>query len=259
TKLNIPVLGFSTDKGVLSIQRHEKGIAYFRQDFDFKRFPFDTQIIKFEINPGEYSTKFPEYNPFWNHAAVTFLTPTVSAFENLTNYKKPKNNYLKEWEVKSVDIKSKLKTFSQKDKESKYINLLSIEIVVKRHWEQYLFKIIIPVFLILSVAWFVLWIPTREFEARLTTSMVALLSLIAYNFVFADDVPKLNYLTALDKYILLSYIFCCIPTFMSIWFSRFISTNQKKATHVNRKIRIWGIVFYLLASLWIFLPKQILI
>ena len=88
--------------------------------------------------------------------------------------------------------------------------------------------------------------------------MVALLSLIAYNFVFADDVPKLNYLTALDKYILLSYIFCCIPTFMSIWFSRFISTNQKKATFVNRKIRIWGIIFYFASSLWIFLPKEIL-
>ena len=88
--------------------------------------------------------------------------------------------------------------------------------------------------------------------------MVALLSLIAYNFVFADDVPKLNYLTALDEYILMSYIFCCIPTFMSIWFSRFISTNQKKATLVNRKIRVWGIAFYLLASLWIFLPKQVL-
>ena len=134
-------------------------------------------------------------------------------------------------------------------------NSLNLEINVERNYNHYVYKIMVPVFLILCVAWFVLWIPTREFETRLTTSMVALLSLIAYNFVFADDVPKLNYLTALDEYILLSYIFCCIPTFMSIWFSRFISTNQKKATLVNRKIRVWGVGLYIFASLWIFFPK----
>ena len=46
--------------------------------------------------------------------------------------------------------------------------------------------------------------------------------------VFQDDIPKLEYLTNLDWFILLSYIFCLIPVFLSIGFSKFISTNQKK-------------------------------
>ena len=256
TKLSTPVLGFSTDKNELTIKRYEKGIDYFRQDFDFKRFPFDTQIIKFKIDPGEKSTKFPHENPQHNHPAVTFITPQASAFENLINYKN--NNYLKEWKVVSVDIKSDLKVYKLTANQNSgkslnsFTNLLSIEIEVKRYWEQYLFKIIIPVFLILSVAWFVLWIPTKYFETRLTTSMVALLSLIAYNFVFADDVPKLKYLTALDKYILLSYIFCCIPTFMSIWCSRFIKISQAKVTRVNSKIRVFGGLIYLVLTMQIF-------
>ena len=117
---------------------------------------------------------------------------------------------------------------------------------------QFVYKIILPVFLILSVAWFVLWIPTSKLDARLTTSMVALLSLIAYNFVFSEDIPKLNYLTALDKYILLSYIFCCIPTFMSIGFSRFIVKNQKAVILVNKKLRTWLGFIYLLLTIQIF-------
>ena len=52
-----------------------------------------------------------------------------------------------------------------------------------------------------------LWIPTYKLDARLTTSIVALLALIAYNFVFEGDIQKLDYLTDLDKFILLSYIF----------------------------------------------------
>ena len=46
----------------------------------------------------------------------------------------------------------------------------------------------LPVFLILCVAWYVLWIPTEKYEARLNTSMIALLALIAYNFVFEGDI-----------------------------------------------------------------------
>ena len=61
-----------------------------------------------------------------------------------------------------------------------------------------------------------MWIPTKELESRLTTSIVALLALIAYNFVLNDELPKLSYLTSLDRYILLSYLFCAIQSFLSI-------------------------------------------
>ena len=107
-------------------------------------------------------------------------------------------------------------------------------------------------FLILCVAWYVLWIPTEKYEARLNTSIIALLALIAYNFVFQDDIPKLEYLTDMDRFILLSYIFCCIPVFLSIAFSKFISKNQIKVMKINKVIKIWGAAIYILLSVQIF-------
>ena len=188
--------------------------------------------------------------------AVTFITPENGAFLGLSNFKE--KNYLKEWKVLSVDIKSKEiidENYYDKDLKKNIThneNTINLEINIEREYKHYIYKIIIPVFLILCVAWFVLWIPTKHFETRLTTSMVALLSLIAYNFVFADDIPKLQYLTSLDKYILLSYVFCCIPTFMSIWCSRFIKISQAKVTRVNRKIRTFGGLIYLVLTMQIF-------
>ena len=256
TKINSPIISLSIDNGSVRIFRVESGVSSYRQDFQFEKFPFDKQKIKFVVMSGE--TNFSDTSLSYNGEKpnVTFVTPEKGAFLNLEELKD--NNYLKEWEIVSTNILS-----NEQVNENSYdvysgkvttdsTNTLVIEIEIKRNYEQYIFKIIIPVFLILSLAWFVLWIPTKEFETRLTTSMVALLSLIAYNFVFADDVPKLNYLTALDEYILLSYIFCCIPTFMSIWFSRFISTNQRKATLVNRKIRTFGGLIYLVLTMQIF-------
>ena len=109
-----------------------------------------------------------------------------------------------------------------------------------------------PVFLILCVAWYVLWIPTHKYETRLNTSIIALLALIAYNFVFQDDIPKLEYLTDLDWYILLSYVFCCIPVFISITSSKLGTKNQKNIINANKFIKKWGILTYFVVALAIF-------
>ena len=47
--------------------------------------------------------------------------------------------------------------------------------------------------------------------------MGSLLTLVAYNFVFGDDVPKLNYITILDAWILLSYLFAGLSTMITIY------------------------------------------
>ena len=120
-----------------------------------------------------------------------------------------------------------------------------IDIFIKRNINYFIFKILIPVFLILSIAWSVLWIPPNQVESRLTTSIVALLALIAYNFVFNDDLPKLSYLTSMDRYILLSYLFCCIPTFLTIYFSRINNKNYSRAVKINKRSRLYGSITYL--------------
>ena len=154
--------------------------------------------------------------------------------------------------VKSKIINEEIYEIYSKKIISRDENVLDIEITIERNYAHYVWKIMLPVFLILCVAWYVLWIPTEKYEARLNTSIIALLALIAYNFVFQDDIPKLEYLTDMDRFILLSYIFCCIPVFLSIAFSKFISRNQKKVMKINKIIKIWGGVIYLLLTAQIF-------
>ena len=257
TKLEDSVIEFTYDKGKFRVLRTESGVGHFRQSFDFKKFPFDKQKLIINITSGIRSSADKELIKYaTDTAAVAFITPEDGAFIGINKFKN--NNYLREWKVSYVDIKNKeIIDENYYDKDLKKIithneNSLNLEINVERNYIHYVYKIMVPVFLILCVAWFVLWIPTKYFEARLATSMVALLSLIAYNFVFANDIPKLEYLTALDKFILLSYIFCCIPTFMSIWFSRLYKIKQAKITKVNSKIRIYGGFVYLILTMQIF-------
>ena len=92
----------------------------------------------------------------------------------------------------------------------------SIILDIERKSGYYIFKIIIPIFLILAVCWSSIWISPREIESRLTITIVCLLSLIAYNFVIDSELPKLEYLTIMDYIILISYVYATIPNFLSI-------------------------------------------
>ena len=239
--------------------RTEKGVGFFRQSFDFKNFPFDTQklLIRIKTGVGNYSDFNLEDDK--NVGSLTLITPEPGVFLNLEKFTSPEINKLKAWRIPNngITVNSNILTEDRYDIYTQKIetvseNVLDIEITIVRNYAHYVWKIMLPVFLILCVAWYVLWIPTEKYEARLNTSIIALLALIAYNFVFQDDIPKLEYLTDMDRFILLSYIFCCIPVFLSIAFSKFISRNQKKVMEINRKIKIWGAVIYLLLTAQIF-------
>ena len=254
-----PVFQITIDDDLLRTLRTEKGVGFFRQSFDFKKFPFDSQklIIRIKSGVGNYTNTNLDNSK--NIGSLTLVTPEPGVFISLRKFLEPEINKLKAWEIPDdgIVVSSKVITedrydiFSQKI-EPRSENVLDIEITINRYWAHYLLKIMLPVFLILCVAWYVLWIPTEKYEARLNTSIIALLALIAYNFVFQDDIPKLEYLTDLDLFILLSYIFCCIPVFLSIAFSKFISKNQKKVQKINKFIKIWGGVIYVLLTAQIF-------
>ena len=255
------VFDLTNVNGDIKSKRIEKGVASFRQYFDFQNFPFDTQklIIRLKTNVGNWKN----YNnkDFSDTGSITFITPEPSVFLKLLKFKDPEVNKLKAWTIpdNGVEVKSHIivdENFYDSDLNKivpKSESALDIVITIERNFQHYVLKIMLPVFLILCVAWYVLWIPTEKYEARLNTSIIALLALIAYNFVFQDDIPKLEYLTDLDWFILISYIFCCIPVFLSIAFSKFISKNQKKVTKINRYIKHWGILLYFLINGQIFI------
>ncbi len=256
-----PVFQITIDESILRTLRTEKGVGFFRQSFDFRKFPFDTQklLIRIETGVGNYPNINMEDNS--ESGSLTFITPEAGVFLNLQKFLNPEINKLKAWKISDdgISVKSKILSENTYDIYNQIIlprteNVLDIEINIERNFQHYLLKIMLPVFLILCVAWYVLWIPTEKYEARLNTSIIALLALIAYNFVFQDDIPKLEYLTDLDWFILLSYIFCLIPVFLSIGFSKFIATNQKKIMKINKLIKIWGGLLYLILTLQIFYP-----
>jgi len=94
-KLVNPVFEITYDNEQIRTMRTEKGVGFFRQDFDFKKFPFDTQKIMVSISTGVS-----------NFENVTFLTPEAQAINSARKFIKA--NKLKAWKIKNIEIKHRV-------------------------------------------------------------------------------------------------------------------------------------------------------
>jgi len=81
------------DNGVVNSIMEDKGIGEFRNEFNFRKFPFDTQELTIKINVGHWSTTNPDATWPTEVAQVNLITPEINSFINLEKYQK--NNFLK--------------------------------------------------------------------------------------------------------------------------------------------------------------------
>jgi len=204
-----------------------------KNDFNLKTFPFDKQKLVFQLTNARYL--FDE----WKAQPTTW---TQQSGENLK-----KENSITGWNIANF----KMTYNSYYDFTTGHTDGFDIVFEIERKSKYYLFKIILPIVLILIVCWSSILIDPRELESRLTITIVCLLSLIAYNFVIDSELPKLDYLTVMDYIILVSYVYATIPNFLSI-LSFNLLKNKKKKVLAQRLEYIevrYGLLSYLIIIL----------
>ena len=194
-----------------------KSISSYRikNNFNLKSFPFDKQKLTIYLKNDIFDIK---------HYRSLITADTMRKaleFKNL--------NSIQGWNITNVVPEYHI-SFDENTRS--YYDGFRLEFDIERKSGYYIFKIIFPIVLILSICWSSIWIHPKEIESRLTITIVCLLSLIAYNFVIDTDLPKLEYLTIMDYIILISYIYAAIPNFLSI--NSFRLWKNKKSLLIKR-------------------------
>lgn len=214
----------------LSILYKSKGEYNFKTDFRLHSFPFDRQKIKVFAYQSRYGLGGYQ-------ASVSDWTKRrLISFAN-------KENAIQGWNI--VNHSANYKVY--KDPNNQFYNDgVELVLTIERKSSYYVFKVILPIVLILMVCWSAVWIDPREIESRLTITIVCLLSLIAYNFVIDSDMPKLEYLTIMDYIILISYVYAAIPNFLSIYSFQLIKKNKPLAEKYETIEKRYGLLSYIL-------------
>ena len=203
----------------IEISKLETGLSTFSNKYDFQNFPFDKQILNLDFidkSSDDLNSKIWVSNMWlYDSDYLTEFVDSNNLFDwNINSYS---HNYFVE-----TDLNYGVSNFG-----------ITNTFEIQRNATYYLFKIIGPIFLILIVCWSVMWLTAKEVESRLTVTTVCLLSLVAYNFVIDQDLPRLAYFTKMDYIKSLSYLFAALPTLIAVLEYRFYKLYNREISFTN--------------------------
>jgi hypothetical protein len=231
--------GFIVDNA--EITYNSSGVYKIKNNFNLRAFPFDKQKLNIHLYNEKFTDDF--------RASVSSNTiQKALKFKN--------ENNIQGWDIDNVNLKYKFlqNPFNNFDMHDG----ISLEIEVSRKHGYYIFKIILPILLILSLCWSSVWLPPKEIQSRLTVTIVCLLSLIAYNFVIDADIPKLEYLTIMDFIILISYIYAAIPCLLAVISYNLVCNNKEQLCYKFEGLeKRYGLLSYIVIIIFIILSTML--
>jgi hypothetical protein len=171
-----------------SVVYRQRLLGAFSQALDLHRFPFDRETFRVHLVLPGHRPEEIEFVP--DEAAVAIGLPQAAgAAGELT---------LQDWRVTSVGARPLPYVVSPGLEVAGY----SVEFAAERRAQYYVLRVFLPLLLIVLMSWSVFWIDPSQTAPQVSVAVTSMLTLIAYRFAVGADVPRLPYLTLLDRFIL---------------------------------------------------------
>jgi hypothetical protein len=149
--------------------------------YDAHRFPFDTQEIVITLLSEKYAQ---EVVVITIDESVTGRNPT--AFN------------ISDWSVSDVMAEIVTKHFEILNRNH---SAYEFHIPVERRSGYYIWKVILPLMLIVFMSWTVFWINPSQVGPQISMSATSMLTLIAFQFAMGHMMPRLSYFTIMDRFV----------------------------------------------------------
>jgi hypothetical protein len=185
-------------------------------DYDLRRFPFDRQVLELQIE----SFRWPRDSLRW--VADEASTGFADDFE------------IPEWRITRVGSRLEEKLAIR---HPVAFDRFVFEIEVARESGFYLWKVMLPLFIIVAISWSVFWMTDEPLAGRSRITATGVLTIVAYQFVVAEDLPRIAYLTLLDKVMIVSLVLLAVTVVQSMIVARYQRDDPAGATRIDRASR----------------------
>lgn len=190
-------------------------------DFSFKAdladFPFDEQRLGFDIL-SVYSDREIDFT--WDPERIA-LAPQLS----VANF---------EVELAGVEERSELIRSTGREHARLFIELRATRLTGFYTWQQ-----LVPLFLVVLMAWIVFWIPREHVPSRIGLAATSMLTLIAYRFAMSSVLPPIAYLTRLDVFMIGAsvLVFSALATAVAVTYTMDL-VDEALADRINLAARV---------------------
>ena len=198
----------------------------FSQPLDLREFPFDTQTISIQVVAAGYTTSEVVLTP----------NPMAGIGEAFS---------VADWEILDRRMSTDVETPGPKELQSPAI---ALSVDAKRLRGYFWIKVIAPLILIVAMSWAVFWIDPKDTGTKISITITAMLTLIAYRFAIGASLPAISYLTRIDMFILFSTILVyasLVAVLVTAAYSR--KERHALAQRIDRVSR-WGFPLFFIAS-----------
>ena len=189
----------------------------FSQRLDLRNFPFDAQRLQFTLANVGFAAESVNLRP----SADSGISEKFS---------------LPDWDIAAWGFEVVDLPF---DDGSYHIEGMKFSLDVKRDTSFFKYKVILPLVLIVVMSWLVFWIDPSLVASQISVSVTAMLTMIAYRFALAGLLPRLNFLTSLDFFVLVSTLVVFL-SMIEVIYTAYLSTNERldQARALDRKARL---------------------
>ena len=110
----------------------------------------------------------------------------------------------------------------------RFLSIYNFDISGNRITLFYVWKVILPLCLIVAMSWTVFWISPAQFGPQIGMSATSMLTLIAFQFATTNMIPELGYFTILDLFIGGATILVFLALFESLTTSYLVSKDKQE-------------------------------
>ena len=211
----------------------ERFQGVFTVDMDLARFPFDQQHLTIHVESFSWSASQVVFEPLLEKTGYN------EEFKTL------------EWLLHDVRTEVHEKQeIRAPEAFSEYV--YSIE--VDRDPGFYLYKIVVPLLIIVAFNWATFWMPGEEASVRMERGVIALLTVVAFHQIVATNLPRIGYLTFMDGVVFIAFASVGLTMLTTIWAQRQEHLgNSDRVGKLDQICRVAfpGVFFLALLILWI--------
>ena len=212
----------------------------------------DTNAIKVEINPDGQVTLLEQRNvlletpmslydyPFDTQRLRAVMVPFGNTSDEVIlevdeRYIQAANDYVRReqgvnvagWDLREIVMKADETELNLTGTPTTFSRVVTT-IMLKRQNGQIIWNILFPLLVLVSMVWSIFWLDCDSLSDRLNISFIGVLTIVAYQFVVIDHMPRMSYLTFTDTLLLGSFLITTTTIVQSLFLGSLIRHGQRE-------------------------------